>query len=172
MLAAVDASDGDLLGLSVALAEGHILAGAPMANARAGVAVLFEGTGGSWTQRARLFAPAGLPGDRIGWAVAFASGGAPLVGAHYALDGCGAATLFHQAGALWQPTSQALLDAPLPASMAGWAVSAAGTRFVVAAPGHAGALEHRGGIHLFGGGDALFRDGFELPVAELACEGK
>ena len=169
-LMAQDAADGDLLGLSVALEQGRILAGAPLADLRAGAAVLFEETGGSWMQRARLSLPGGLPGDRFGWSVSFSGAGALLVGAPYARDGCGAATLFRLSGANWQPTSEAVADAPLPAVMVGWSVSADGGRIAVAAPGHAGAPEHRGAVHLFGGGDAVFRDGFEPSVAELACE--
>jgi hypothetical protein len=165
-------ADGDLLGLSVALDNGRIFAGAPMADAGVGAALLFQLAGSNWSQWARLSPPLGAAGDRFGWSVALADDGGLLVGAPYALDGCGTAMLFRSAGSVWNPTSEATLDAPLPAAMAGWAVAAAGKRFVVAAPGHAGALEHRGAVHLIGGGDALFRDGFELPAATLACEAK
>jgi hypothetical protein len=167
-----NAMDGDLLGLSVAIAPGSILAGAPMADGRIGAAVLFVQAGSTWMQRARLTPPGGLPGDRFGWSVAFTPDESPLVGAPYAQEGCGAATLFRPSGALWNPGSEATLDEPLAGAMAGWAVAASADRFVVAAPGHAGALEHRGAIHLFGGGDALFRDSFEPSVALLACEEK
>jgi hypothetical protein len=165
-----NAMDGYLRGLSVAIAPGSILAGAPMADGRIGAAVLFRQAGSNWSQWARLSPPGGLPGDRFGWSVAFAADESPLVGAPYAQDGCGTATLFRSAGTLWMPSSEAVLDAPLAGAMAGWAVAASADRFVVAAPGHAGALEHRGAVHLFGGGDALFRDGFEPSVAILACE--
>lgn len=171
-LTAQDAADGDLLGLSIALDEGRILAGAPLADLRAGAAVLFEESGGSWTQRARLSAPGGLPGDRFGWSVSFAGAGALLVGAPYALEGCGTATVFRSSGVSWQPTSEAVADLPLPSVMLGWSVSAEGGRIAVAAPGHAGAPEHRGAVHLFGGGDGVFRDGFEPSVAAIACEEK
>lgn len=165
-------ANGDLLGLSVALEDGRIFAGAPMADAGVGAALLFQLAGSNWSQWARLSPPVGAPGDRFGWSVAFAGDGGLLVGAPYALDGCGSATVFRSAGSAWNPSSEARLDAPLPAAMAGWAVAAEGKRFVVAAPGHAGALEHRGAVHLFGTGDAVFRDGFELPVAKIACEEK
>lgn len=164
--------NGDLLGLAVALEGGSILAGAPMADAGVGAAFLFQQAGSNWSQWARLSPVAGLAGERFGWSVAFAGDGALLVGAPYASDGCGAATLFRAAGSVWNPTSEAVLEAPLPAAMSGWAVSAEGNRLAVASPGHAGALEHRGAVHLFGGGDAIFRDGFELPVAKIACEEK
>ena len=167
--AANAAADGDLLGFSVAFDGQSIAAGAPMADARIGATVLFMQAGSTWSQRARLVPPAGVPGDRFGWSVALTPDVEVLVGAPYALDGCGAATLYARTGATWNPTSRATLDAPLAATMAGWAVGVSNQRLAVAAPGHAGALEHRGGVHLFGGGDVLFRDGFELPVADLAC---
>ena len=143
-----------------------------MAAARVGATVLFAQAGGTWSQRTRLASPAGVPGDRFGWSVVLAQDTGVLVGAPYALEGCGSATLFTPSGANWNPTSQARLDTPLAATLAGWAVAASGQRIAVAAPGHAGATEHRGGVHLFGGGDALFRDGFEPSVAAVACEKK
>ncbi|HEY6543432.1 MAG TPA: FG-GAP repeat protein, partial [Dokdonella sp.] len=136
-----------------------------------GATLVFMQAGSVWSQRARLSPPAGVPGDRFGWAVALAPDAEVLVGAPYALDGCGAATLYARAGVGWHPTSRAALDAPLAETMAGWAVAVSNQRLAVAAPGHAGALEHRGGVHLFGGGDAVFRDGFEPDTAILACEG-
>lgn len=171
-LVASPAADGDLLGFSVAFDGEFIAAGAPMANARVGTTVLFAQAGGSWSQRTRLASPAGLPGDRFGWTVALAQDAGVLVGAPYALEGCGSATLFTPSGASWNPTSQARLDTPLAATMAGWAVAASDQRLAVAAPGHAGASEHRGGVYVFGGGDVLFRDGYEPPIAAVACEKK
>ena len=165
------AADGDLLGFSVAFDGQAIVAGAPMADARVGATLVFMQAGSVWSQRARLSPPAGVPGDRFGWAVALAPDAEVLVGAPYALDGCGAATLYARVGVGWHPTSRAALDAPLAETMAGWAVAVSNQRLAVAAPGHAGALEHRGGVHLFGGGDAVFRDGFEPDTAILACEG-
>ena len=64
-----------------------------MAAARVGATVLFAQAGGTWSQRTRLASPAGVPGDRFGWSVVLAQDTGVLVGAPYALEGCGSATL-------------------------------------------------------------------------------
>lgn len=81
-LVADDIEAGDLFGWSVAMSEDHILVGAPepVVVGGAGSAYLFERSGTTWRQAARLAPPVGRENDRFGWSVAL-KGNTALIGA-------------------------------------------------------------------------------------------
>ncbi|HEY6941221.1 hypothetical protein [Dokdonella sp.] len=168
-LAPSSLADGDSFGLAVSLSGDRAAIGAPMAQARAGSAYVFERSGSAWSERARLVPTPAAAGDRFGWSVAI-EGTAALVGAPYAWGGCGRATLYRTTnGSNWFATTDADVAVPLPETLAGWGVSIDGARWMIAAPGYAAGAEHRGAAYRFGGGDAVFSDGFEPSALVDAC---
>ncbi len=72
----------DHLGQSVDIADDHIIAGAPFALDKAGIAIIYHQSGGYWTQSAEISAADGSPHDKFGMDVAIDPGiaavGAPL----------------------------------------------------------------------------------------------
>lgn len=72
-LAAVDAATNAFVGTAVAISSDRVLLGAPGVNTnalRAGAAYVFDPSGGSWSQTAKLEAAAGAADDHLGGAVA------------------------------------------------------------------------------------------------------
>jgi hypothetical protein len=170
-LVSASLADGDSFGLAVALKGDRAAIGAPMAQARAGAAYVFERPGGTWSERARLLAPIGVAGDRFGWSVAI-DADRILVGAPYAFAGCGRAVLYRTTGSAssWFATTDADIAAPLPETLAGWAVAIEGASAATAAPGFAAGDDHSGAVYHFGMTDVLFADGFESSALALACD--
>ncbi|HEX5123586.1 MAG TPA: hypothetical protein VFV97_10085, partial [Rhodanobacteraceae bacterium] len=78
-----DSADGDQFGFSVALDGSTVVVGAPAANidanAHQGAVYAFDGTGGTWTQSAKIVAPDGVAYDQFGQSVALQAGNA-LIG--------------------------------------------------------------------------------------------
>jgi putative cell wall-binding protein len=111
-LVAQDGADYDSFGTSVALSGGTALVGAHAEGDYQGAAYVFTGSGSSWTERRKLTAGDGAPGDFFGASVAL-SGGTALIGA-YGHDmpsstDQGAAYVFTGSGSSW--TQRAKLQA-------------------------------------------------------------
>jgi hypothetical protein len=126
-LTAADAAPGINFGSSVALYRSTALVGAPTVNTGAGAAYVFAGSGGTWTQRAKLTAADDAADGEFGSSVAI-SGSTPLVGAP---GKNGAAYVFglpYQQGRLTATGGAA-------ADQAGLSVAISGSTAVVGAPG-------------------------------------
>jgi hypothetical protein len=158
-----------MFGQSVSLKGERAAIGAPMAQSRAGSAYVFERSAGAWSELARVLPGIAAAGDRFGWSVAI-EGARLLVGAPYAYGSCGYATLFLESAAGWAGSIEAAISAPLPETLAGWAVALNGQGFAVSAPGYALGDDHRGAVYRFDAGDFVFADGFEQSAIALACE--
>ena len=74
MISPKEGSLGDGFGSALAADGSLLVIGAPGADGGGAVYVFERGTGGAWTQRARLTAPNGADGDRTGMAVALRKG--------------------------------------------------------------------------------------------------
>jgi Ca2+-binding RTX toxin-like protein len=69
-LLASDGSAGDRFGWSVAVDGNTAVIGTPVIGSTTGAVYVFERSGDSWTQSAKLTASDGEPGDQLGWSVA------------------------------------------------------------------------------------------------------
>lgn len=158
-LGAATAADGDSFGLAVALDGDRAAIGAPLATGSGRVQV-FERAGGTWAEQAQLGAVDGVPGDRFGWAVEL-DGADLVVGAPFAMAGCGASYRFRRTGAAWIPLANSAPVLRRLGNLAGWSVAADGGRFVVTAPGFDGAADHRGASYWFDPVEQIFVDGMD-----------
>lgn len=156
-----DGDRGDQFGNAVALADGRAVVGAVGDDigqrtattnpGGTGAAYVFEPGAGGWTQRAKLTAPGGEPGDAVGVAVAVAGDGV-VVGAFgddRAGTDAGAAYRFAPTDGGWR--HRRTLTAPDgPAGAAfGNAVAAGGDRLLVGAVGSDLAAPDAGAAYLF-----------------------
>ncbi|MDC3962843.1 hypothetical protein KEG38_54010, partial [Polyangium jinanense] len=113
-LVAADGTESDKFGHAVALSSDTALIGASGDDALAsyaGSAYVFERSGGTWDQQAKLQASDGNNNDQVGWSVAL-DGDKALLGAAVGdaqATGSGAAYLFVRSGLTW--TEQAKLVA-------------------------------------------------------------
>jgi hypothetical protein len=167
VLRADDATSDDHFGTSVALRGAFAIVGASNAavdgTPARGAAYVFERTGASWVQRAKLVASDGAVDDGFGASVAI-DGANALVGApRHASNG--AAYLFVRDGATW--TEQSKLGAPDPAYADGLGrVALRGGAILVGAPWkEAGGLASRGKVYAFG----LERGDAETCCASADC---
>lgn len=161
------AANGDLFGSAVSLSGNRAVIGAPLADAGVGGAFVFGRSGQLWTQQAHLAAPGGLAGDRFGWSVAL-DGDQLLVGAPFALAGCGGATRYVFNGASWLAAAGPALAQTTPGGLVGWSVAAQTQRWLVGVPGYSGAPSHVGAAYWRDSADAIFIEGFD-DVGAAAC---
>ncbi|MFN9993022.1 MAG: FG-GAP repeat protein, partial [Phycisphaerales bacterium] len=107
-LIASDAASSDNLGTSVSVSGDSIIAGAygkdVGGNAQQGAAYVFNRTGSTWSQQAKLVATGGMASDQFGYSVDL-SGDTAIVGAYSVDIGAelnqGAAYVFARAGETW-----------------------------------------------------------------------
>ena len=160
-------ANGQLFGSALAVSAERALIGAPLANAGTGNAHVFLRAGSTWTQQAQITpAGGGLPGDRFGWSVSLDADQA-LIGAPFALDGCGASTRYVFAAGNWTASAETLVSDHVPGGLNGWSVSLLGPRRVIGVPGFSSAASHRGAAWLRDVGDGIFADGYESSAAAL-----
>jgi choice-of-anchor B domain-containing protein len=137
MLRAKDGVLGDGFGTAIA-AEGNLLAvGAPGAGGGGAVYVFERGAGGRWAERARLTAPGGADGDRLGASVAL-RGGVLLAGAPGREGERGAVAVFARGKGAgdWSPRGLVQAKATAAGDWFGAAVAYDGQRAVIGAPGN------------------------------------
>ncbi len=132
ILTASDGQANDRFGYSVAADTGTALIGAYQNGGR-GAAYVFTGSGGTWSQQAKLTAADGATGDQFGYSVAL-SGNTAVAGAYEKSGsaGPGAAYVFTNTGGTW---SQQKLVASGTGQYFGYSVAAAGTTAVIGAFG-------------------------------------
>ncbi|MET0229984.1 MAG: hypothetical protein ABW186_03535 [Rhodanobacteraceae bacterium] len=169
-LADAAGANGEMFGLSVDLAGGRAVIGAPFAAADQGHAWLYTGSGSAWTQQAELSAAGGAPGDQFGWSVALGDDavfvGAPFAGT-LAGAACGGSYMFDTAQLAQSGTGA--IEAPLLDDLSGWSIAASGTRWVSSAPGHlVGDIVHAGAAYWFDPLVTLFHAGFDVDGACVA----
>ena len=160
-------ANGQLFGSALAVSGERALIGAPLANAGTGNAHVFLRTGSVWSHQAQITpAGGGLPGDRFGWSVSLDADQA-LIGAPFALDGCGASTRYVFAAGNWTASAETLVSDYVVGGLNGWSVSLLGPRRLIGVPGFSSAASHRGAAWLRDVGDGIFADGYESGAAAL-----
>jgi len=125
---------------------------------------VFTGSGSTWTQRAKLTATGGAPGDRFGYAVAL-SGSVAVIGATGSNSNTGAAYVFTGSGSTW--TQQAKLTAADGAAgdYFGYAVALSGSTALVGAPGKSTST---GAAYVYAGSGSSWPQQAELTAPDPA----
>ncbi len=152
-----DGATLDCFGVSVALSDTTALVGAYDAtvgeNFQQGAAYVFARSGTVWTQRKKLTASDGVPGDHLGISVAL-SGTTALVGAYGATVGAnaaqGAAYVFVQRGSTWTEQYKLVASDGAASDFFGVRVAVSGTTALVGASYKTvGANAGQGGAYVF-----------------------
>jgi hypothetical protein len=135
--AELTASDGaafDGFGYSVAISGTTALVGAYGNSSSAGAAYVFERSGTTWPQQARLTGSDGVSGDLFGYSVAL-SGSTALVGACCKDSSTGAAYLYERSGTTWPQQPKLSASDGVPGDHFGSSVALSGSVAVVGAYG-------------------------------------
>jgi len=179
-LTGLDSTAGDQFGSSVAVEGDRLLVGARRDDLSpslvdAGSAYVFERSGSTWPQTAKLVAPDGLAGDELGGMDVALSGTFSLVGAWKSAVGAaadaGSACLFEGAGTNWVKTARfatSLADADAGVGSA-VALSAGAVHAVLGAPladGAAGASQGAAYVFVRPGAMPVANAGPDRLVAE------
>lgn len=144
-------SPGDRFGESLALHGDRLIVGAGGGNAaatRVGLAVVFDGSGGTWTEDVVVVDPVGASGDRFGASVDL-DGDVVLVGApaaHAAAVRAGKALIFRHVGGVWLLESQLIAPNGRPNGLFGTSVAIDGNLALVGEPG---TRQQAGSAHLW-----------------------
>jgi hypothetical protein len=145
VLTASDGASGDLLGYSVAISGGVVVAGAPFAaigsNPQQGAVYVFQEPSGGWadmTQTAKLTASDGGAGDWLGFSVSI-SGSTIAAGASqgYFLPAAGKVYVYVQPSAVWvngTETAELTVSGGSTNAQLGFSVSTTGGTVVAGAP--------------------------------------
>lgn len=145
-LLASDGDDLDAFGFSVGIDADTIVVGAHSDEGAipetadgcqgSGAAYVFERTGGSWVEAAKLFDPDGLCDDLFGWSIAL-DGGTILVGAPGAEIGSdpnrGAAYVYRLVGGSWLLERKLLASDGAHPDQFGWSVALDGDTALIGA---------------------------------------
>jgi hypothetical protein len=99
-LTASDGIAGDWFGFDVSISGDTALVGDYQSNQYKGAAYIFERTGSSWTQQAKLVSEEGTMGDGFGSSVSISNDTA-LIGAYHTNQDTGAAYIFKRNGSAW-----------------------------------------------------------------------
>jgi len=137
-LTANDGVNGDFFGYSVSLDGDRALVGANQAAIGGqlfrGASYVFDFSGGTWVQTAKLIAHDGAASDNFGISTSL-RGERALVGAYYDESGIGAAYVFERTGSLWTQTAKLTADDGTPGDRFGCSVSQDGDRILIGAYG-------------------------------------
>ena len=150
-LTAADGAAGDQLGVAVSLSGDTALAGAFGADVEgfpgAGAVYVFERSGFTWTQTAKLTARDPHGADLLGGAVGLA-GATAIVGAD-GLNPGGAAYVFERTGAGWMQTAQLIGGDTADGDFFGNAVAIDGDTVLIGARGDDDAGSRSGSAYVF-----------------------
>ncbi len=131
-----DAQAGDGFGMQVTLAGDRAFVGAPFTASNTGAVYVFQRSGDSWSQVAKLTgatAENSFFGSRLA-----AQGDRLLVGAFIENSATGAVYPFRFADGSWQPGEKLVAEPALPQTGFGYAIAMAGNRALISAPRAAG----------------------------------
>ena len=145
-VSAADAVIGDGFGSALALDGAMMAVGAPAAGENRGAVYLFErDRRGTWVQRAKLVAAAGVAGDRLGTALALA-GDVLLAGASGRDSARGAVVVFRRGrGGTWTEQETLVGSGLAVDDRFGVSIALAGDRALIGAPGPGGGNRARAG---------------------------
>lgn len=136
MFSSHDGTVGDGFGSALATRGNWVLVGAPAAGDHRGAAYLFERTGTTWTERAKLALPDGAPGDAFGATVALDEGVAFVAATARAKTG--AVYLFRRAAdGSWSLADSLRAGGLTEGGRFGTTLALEGTTLLIGAPGGA-----------------------------------
>jgi FG-GAP repeat len=130
-LTASDAAPGDAFG-TVAISDSTAVVGARGKTSGRGAAYVFQRTGTTWSQQAKLTAPDAANGDWFGWSVAV-SGSVLVVGAPLKSSSTGAAYAFAWSGTTWSLLPEITAADSAAGDQFGWSVAISSFTGVVGA---------------------------------------
>ena len=179
-LTASDARIGDVFGRSVAMSGEFAVIGSPSDDdvaSDSGAAYIFQRSGDTWTQMAKLKADDPFTGDLFGWSVALA-GDFAIAGAPNGNGGAGAAYVFQRSGDDWLQVDELTAGDAADDDAFGFIVALEGDDAIVGAPfdvhggiraGSAYVFHHQGGswteVNKLTASDAAADDDFGRSVA-------
>ena len=165
-----DSADGDQFGFSIGLDGTTALFGAPAANIGAnvhqGAAYVFDGSGGPWTQSAKLIADDGAEFDQFGQSVA-TSGGNALIGGWSHNDDLGGTqpppkpgTVYLFAGGRggWNLSTELHAGDASDGDSYGWDVGIDGATLLVGSQATVGANQFQGSAYFYTPADPPIAD--------------
>ncbi|MEM7308339.1 MAG: FG-GAP repeat protein [Planctomycetota bacterium] len=177
-LSAVDADPFDSFGSSVSSDAGRIAAGAPFdseAASLAGAAYLFELSGGSWSQAAKLTAPDGAGSDLFGSAVGL-SGATCAVGAPSDDDvglSSGSVSVFEDSGSGYAFTAKLVASDGAGSDFFGSSLAVLPDRIVVGAPNKkVGGSIQAGSVYVFDRNGSSWSETAVLRPADVKASDK
>lgn len=152
-LAPVDGEPREQFGSSATLNDGTALVGVRYDDGSAGSAYVFERSGSSWSQQAKLTADDRDSGDYFGEVVSL-SGDTALVGAVQDEDpnghSAGSAYVFDRAGGQWSQRAKLVSDSGGSGDFLGRGVALAGRTALVGSPGPGASRESQtGAVYVF-----------------------
>ena len=144
-LTAVDGTDNNWFGLSVAISGTTVLASAPLTNST----YVFALIAGTWRQQQKLTPSDNVQDMFFGGSVAL-DGDTALVGAFGASNGTGAVYVFKRVGVGWGQQQKLTASDGLPDDQFGFAVTLSGDTAAIGAPGDDnGAIVNQGSAYVF-----------------------
>lgn len=153
-LVAADAAPGDSLGITVAVSQGTIVAGAAYRAGLSGAAYVFINGGMGWVQQAEITAADGAPLDELGDAVAV-RGNVALVAAPYHNGGRGTVYVYTRSGTTWTLRQELVAADAAPGDHFGFATALRGTTALFGAQGKNAAM---GSAYVFTASSAAAAD--------------
>jgi hypothetical protein len=128
-----DTDAHDEYGYSVAISDSTAVVGAPFKNSHTGAVYVFERSGSSWSQQAKLTDPHAAADDFFGDSVAV-SGSTAVVGAPGRNSSTGAAYVFERRGTKWTQHAKLTASNAAPGDFFGDTVAISDSTAVVGAP--------------------------------------
>jgi PKD repeat protein len=153
-LTASDGAIGDYFGISVSISGGFAIVGARLDDdngSNSGSAYIFEKSGSSWNQAAKLTASDGAYDDYFGYGVSI-SGRYAIVGAYGDDDnrtGSGSAYIFEKSGSSWNQVAKLTASDGAIGDSFSYGVSISGDYFIVGAPGNDDKGTSSGSAYIF-----------------------
>ncbi|WP_394221453.1 FG-GAP repeat protein [Alteromonas gracilis] len=152
-LVAADGGKTDIFGVRVAISEDIAIVSARRDDVEgigvdAGSAYIFERSGTTWAQKAKLTSPDGKADDRFGRGVALDGNMAIISAMNHDANGAdtGAIYVFKNTAEGWSFNSKITAKLSLPNDRFGWNVDLSGDLAVIASPHHDGSGEDSGAI--------------------------
>jgi hypothetical protein len=169
-LLASDGASGDAFGYSVDLCGDYAIVGAVSGGSWAGAAYVFNWTGTTWTQQAKLTASDAAVGDNFGASVAI-SGDYAIVGAHGNEDAgnnTGSAYVFNRSGSAWSQQAKLTASDAAADDEFGRSVGISGDYAIVGGRGNDDAGSASGSAYVFNRSGTAWSEQAKLTASDAA----
>ncbi len=170
-LTASDAAVGDYFGHSVGISGDTAIVGASGDESRTGAAYVFTGSGGSWTQQAKLTASDAAADDEFGYSVGI-SGDYAIVGGRGNDDAgsaSGSAYVFNRSDTAWSQQAKLIASDAALADYFGHSVGISGDYAIVGAYADDDAGSLSGSAYVFDRSDTAWSQQAKLTASDAAA---